>query len=101
MLRIPTHPGAIIKDEIEALGISGNALAKDLGVDAPRVHDIIKCRRAVTPETAIRLAAYFGGSPLVWLRMQAVYDLARVDTEKGAAIRRSVRVAEKSMRQAE
>ncbi len=97
MLRIPTHPGAIIKDEIEALGISGNALAKDLGVDAPRVHDIIKCHRAVTPETSIRLAAYFGGSPLVWLRMQAVYDLARVETEKGAAIRRSVRVAEKSM----
>ncbi len=59
--------------------------------------DIIKCRRAVTSETSIRLATYFGGSPLVWLRMQAVYDLARVETEKGAAIRRSVRVAEKSM----
>lgn len=92
MPRMPTHPGAIIKDEIEALGITGNALAKDLGVDAPRVHDIIKCRRAVTPETAIRLAAYFGGSPLVWLRLQAAYDLAKVDTEKGDAIRSSVRI---------
>ncbi len=95
MSRMPTHPGAIIKDEIEALGISGNALAKDLGVDAPRVHDIIKCRRAVTPETAIRLAAYFGGSPLVWLRMQAAYDLAKIDAEKGDAIRHSVRVTER------
>jgi len=91
MSRMPTHPGVIIKDEIEALGISGNALAKDLGVDAPRIHDIIKCRRAVTPETAIRLAAYFGGSPLVWLRLQAAYDLSKIDTEKGDAIRSSVR----------
>ncbi len=57
----------------------------------------LKIWPAVTSETSIRLAAYFGGSPLVWLRMQAVYDLARVETEKGAAIRRSVRVAEKSM----
>ena len=91
MLRIPTHPGAILKDELEALAMSGNALAKDLGVDAPRVHEIIKCRRAVTPETAIRLAAYFGGSPLVWLRMQAAYDLAKLENEKGNFIRRNVR----------
>lgn len=91
MLRIPTHPGAILKDELEALAMSGNALAKDLGVDAPRVHEIIKCRRAVTPETAIRLAAYFGGSPLVWLRMQAAYDLAKLENEKGDSIRRNVR----------
>jgi len=91
MLRIPTHPDAILKDELEALAMSGNAFAKDLGVDAPRVHEIIKCRRAVTPETAIRLSAYFGGSPLVWLRMQAAYDLAKLENEKGESIRRNVR----------
>ncbi len=94
MSRMPTHPGLILKDEIEALAISGNALAKDLGVDAPRIHEIMKCRRAITPETAIRLAAYFGGSPLVWLRMQAAYDLAKLENEKGDSIRRSVRSSE-------
>lgn len=95
MSRIPTHPGLILKDELEALAISGNALAKDLGVDAPRIHEIVKCRRAITPETAIRLAAYFGGSPMVWLRMQAAYDLARLENEKGDLIRGSVRNSEK------
>ena len=95
MSRIPTHPGLILKDELEALAISGNALAKDLGVDAPRIHEIIKCRRAITPETAIRLATYFGGSPLVWLRMQSAYDLAKLENEKGDSIRRSVRSSEK------
>ena len=89
--RIPTHPGEILKDELEARRMSANALAKALGVDAPRISEIIKLRRSFTPETAIRLAAYFGGSPSVWLRLQLDYDLARLEADRGDAIRHQIR----------
>ncbi len=93
MTKIPTHPGEILRDEIEARNMSGNALAKALGVDAPRVNDILRLRRGVSPETAIRLAAYFGGSPMVWLRLQADYDLCMIEAERGSEIRKQVRAA--------
>ncbi len=93
MTKIPTHPGEILRDEIEARKMSGNALAKALGVDAPRINDILRRRRGVSPETAIRLAAYFGGSPMVWLRLQADYDLSTVEAERGSEIRKQVRAA--------
>jgi len=93
MTKIATHPGEILRDELEARKMSGNALAKALGVDAPRINDILRLRRAVSPETAVRLAAYFGGSPIVWLRLQADYDLNRIESESGAEIRKQVRSA--------
>ena len=65
--------------------------AKALGVDALRISEILKSRRSVTPKTAIRLAAYFGGNPSVWLHLQLDYDLARLNTERGDAIRHQVR----------
>lgn len=85
-----THPGEILKDEIEARGLSANRFAMEIGVPATRIGEILHCRRAVTPETALRLAAYFGGSPKVWLGLQADYDLAATEHKHGKEIKRTV-----------
>jgi antitoxin HigA-1 len=75
------HPGEVLKDEIEARGLSAHALALALRLPASRISQIIRGRRAVTPETALRLARYFGGSPAIWLRLQVSYDLRRAEAE--------------------
>lgn len=90
-MRISTHPGEILKDEIDARGMTANRLAVELAVPASRIDRIIKCKRSVTPETALRLAAYFGGSAQFWLNMQSRYDLAVAEAAHGNKIRRTVR----------
>lgn len=90
-MRIPAHPGEILKDELEALGLSAHRLAMELGVPATRINDIVRERRAVTPETALRLAAYFGGSAQFWINLQTTHDLAVAEARHGEEIRRSVR----------
>ena len=87
---LSTHPGEILKDEIAARGISAHRLALEIGVPATRIGEIVNKRRAVTPETALRLAAYFGGSPKVWLGLQADYDLSQAERKHGPEIRRTV-----------
>lgn len=88
---IPTHPGEILKDELEALDMSAHALAVTLAVPASRIDRIIKGKRAITPDTAIRLSAYFGGAAEFWLNMQTAYDLAMAEMKDGAKIRRMVK----------
>ena len=74
--RGPVHPGEILEEEfLKPLGLSRNALAMALGVPAQRINEIANCRRAVTADTALRLARYFGTSPRWWTNMQAAYDL--------------------------
>jgi len=74
----PIHPGEILREDfLLPLNISANALAVILKVPAPRINDIVRERRAITPDTAIRLARYFGGDPLSWLNLQASYDLKK------------------------
>ncbi|HIJ44530.1 MAG: HigA family addiction module antitoxin [Rhodospirillales bacterium] len=90
-MRIPTHPGDILKRELETIGLSAHALSMALGVPASRIDQIVKCRRAVTSDTALRLAAYFGGSPMFWLNMQTAHDLAVAEKEHGKDIRRVVK----------
>ena len=80
------HPGGVLKDELEARGLSAHALAMALRLPASRVSQIVRGQRAVTPETALRLARYFGGSAAIWLRLQVVYDLARAETEFASKI---------------
>lgn len=92
-MTVATHPGEILKDEIEARGMSAHRFALELGVPPTRIADIVKCRRIVSPETALRLAAYLGGSPKVWLRLQADYDLAVAERKHGKEIKRTVRAA--------
>ena len=72
----PTHPGEILKEDfLGPLGISVYALAKALGVPRSRVNDIARGRRAITADTALRLARYFGTTPEFWVNLQARYDL--------------------------
>ena len=79
----PVHPGEILREEyLIPLGLSVNALAVALGVPATRIHEIVKERRAVTADTAARLARYFGGDAASWLALQASYDLKTLPTWK-------------------
>jgi len=72
----PIHPGEILREDfLIPLGMSANALAVALRVPAPRINDIVRERRAVTPDTAMRLARYFGGDALSWLNLQSSFDL--------------------------
>ena len=71
----PPHPGETIREDIlEPLEISVNQLAKALGITAARLNDIVRGRRGITADTALRLARYLGTSAEFWLRMQADYD---------------------------
>ena len=72
----PIHPGEILREDfLVPLGMSANALAVALRVPAPRIYDIVRERRAITPDTAMRLARYFGGDALSWLNLQSCHDL--------------------------
>lgn len=72
----PVHPGEVLREDfLIPMGLSVNALALALGVPATRIHEIVKERRAVTADTALRLAQYFGGDAASWLALQANYDL--------------------------
>jgi addiction module HigA family antidote len=82
-----THPGEVlIEDFLKPLGMSQYALAKAIGVPQIRVSEIVRGARAVTPDTALRLARYFRTSPEFWLGMQATYDLETARDEVGAQI---------------
>lgn len=75
------HPGEVLREDfLIPAGISVNALALALGVPATRIHEIAKERRAVTADTAERLARYFGGDAASWLALQASYDLKTLPT---------------------
>ena len=83
----PIHPGEILREEFLApLGLSAHALAMELKVPAPRINDIVCERRAVTPDTALRLARYFGTTAQFWLNLQISYDLKITENTVGAKI---------------
>ena len=90
---IPVHPGRALADEMEARNMTANALAIKLRVPASRIGEIIKGRRAISPETALRLGRYFGTGAGLWIRMQANYDLAKAEQELGAKIAKEVEIA--------
>lgn len=72
----PVHPGEVLREDyLVPQGLSVNALATALGVPATRMHEIVKERRAITADTAARLARHFGGDATSWLMLQADYDL--------------------------
>lgn len=82
----PVHPGEILRDELEALSLSANALAKDLEVPVNRITAILRGQRGVTSNTAVRLARYFGTTPQVWLNLQKTYELRRAEIESSGEI---------------
>ena len=87
----PVHPGEILRDEIQALAMSANALSKALGVPANRVTAILHGQRGITADTALRLARYFGTTPQLWLNLQQTYELRRAEIAVGRRIAGSVR----------
>jgi addiction module HigA family antidote len=89
--RVTTHPGEVLAEEFLApLGLSANALALALRVPATRVGAIVKGERAVSADTALRLARYFGMSAEFWLSLQSSHDLSKARAELGEAIARDV-----------
>jgi antitoxin HigA-1 len=87
----PVHPGAVLREDYLAeLGMSANALAKALSVPAPRVNDIVRERRGISADTALRLARYFDTTPQFWLNLQTAYDLRLTQTSAGRRIEREV-----------
>lgn len=85
------HPGEVLRDEMEALELSANALARALDVPVNRITMILKGQRSVTADTALRLARYFDTSAQFWLNLQLSCDLKQAETAAGAAIRRKVK----------
>ena len=72
----PVHPGEVLLEEfLKPMGISQYRLAKDISVPPRRINEIVLGKRAITPDTALRLSRYFGLSERFWINMQARYDL--------------------------
>ena len=87
----PIHPGEILREEfLEPLAMSANALSLELHVPAPRINDIVRERRAISTDTAMRLARYFGTTPEFWLNLQTAFDLKQTEAKVGEQILREV-----------
>jgi addiction module HigA family antidote len=86
-----THPGEILRSEfLDPLGMSVNALALALRVPAPRINDIVRGKRAISADTALRLERYFGASAQFWLNLQIAYDLRVATAAAGEQIEREI-----------
>jgi antitoxin HigA-1 len=82
MARLRTHPGEVLAEEyLKPLGLSASALAQAIGVPSNRISDIIRKRRDVSADTAIRLGKFFAVDPRFWLNLQTAYDLSVAETE--------------------
>ena len=93
----PIHPGEILlEDFMKPLGLSQYRVAKDMGVPALRISQVVNGKRAITADTAMRLARYFGTSPDVWLRLQARYTLEVAEIAHGKQISREVRILDRT-----
>jgi addiction module HigA family antidote len=89
--RITPHPGAILREDFLApMGISANRLALQTRMPSTRVGEILHERRAVSPDTALRLARYFGTSPEFWLNLQSAHDLSKARAQSEASIFREI-----------
>jgi addiction module HigA family antidote len=87
----PIHPGEILREEfLTPLELSPHALAMELKVPAPRINDIVRERRAITPDTALRLARYLGTTAQFWLNLQTGYDLKITEKTMGSKIKDEV-----------
>ena len=82
----PVHPGEILREELDELGLSANALSKALGVPVNRVTMILNGQRGVSADTALRLARYFGTTPQLWLNLQKTWELRQAEIESGREI---------------
>lgn len=84
--RIRTHPGDVLRHELEARGVSANQLALALGVPSGRIVEILNRKRGISADTALRLARYIGTSAEFWMNPQSQYDLSVAQNEFGKLI---------------
>ncbi|HET7267279.1 MAG TPA: HigA family addiction module antitoxin [Oleiagrimonas sp.] len=84
----PIHPGEVLREDyLTPLDLSANALSRALKVPATRINDIVRERRGVTADTALRLARYFDTSPQFWLNLQTAHDLRAAEIANGKRIK--------------
>ena len=83
MARIAIHPGEHLAEELDALNMSAAELARQLKVPTNRVTEILNGQRAITGDTALRLAHFFGTSPEFWLNLQSLYELRLAEVKTG------------------
>lgn len=88
MARTPIHPGEILKDELDEIGMSARTLALVLEVPPNRLYQVLAGKRNLTADTALRLARYFGTSPAFWMNLQTAYELDLARQASGADINR-------------
>ncbi len=87
----PIHPGEILREEfLEPLGLNPHKVSIALRVSAPTVHEIVREKRAISPDMALRLAHYFDTTAEFWLNLQARYDLEMVRDKEAARVKREV-----------
>lgn len=91
MARPPIHPGEILADEINQLGITASQLAGKLNVPKNRITEIINGQRGITADTALRLGYYFGTGAELWMNLQKNYELKVAEQTNGKAIRESIK----------
>ncbi len=88
---IAVHPGRILKRELTARDLSANRLALSLRLPSGRITDILNGKRGISPDTALRLARFFGNSARFWLNLQTAFELAVAENESGSRILEEVR----------
>ena len=88
MAGIIIHPGEHLADELKALGMSANELAKELGVPTNRLTQIIRGKRGITGDTALRLGRWFGTGPDIWINLQKNYELRLATIEIGDGLKK-------------
>jgi len=86
----PIHPGTLLKDELDEIGVSLNELSRAIRVPMNRISAIVHGKRSITVDTALRLARYFGTSPQMWLNLQIAHDLEVAGQDLQPRIEREV-----------
>jgi addiction module HigA family antidote len=88
----PIHPGETLREDfLKPLGLTANGLAMELLVPATRINDIVRGKRAITADTALRLARYFGTTAQFWMNLQTHYDLEVAEDARGSEIANRIR----------
>ena len=87
-VRLATHPGEVLGEELQELGASATELARQLAVPPNRITQIIQGKRSITGDTALRLAHWFGTDPQFWLNLQTAYDIDVAVEQAGAEIKK-------------
>ncbi len=94
LFRRAVHPGEVLRSELEELGVSQAAFARNIRVPSNRISQIVAGKRSISGDTALRLGHWFGMEPQFWMNLQAQFDLAIADQEVGQAVRKLPTAAE-------